>query len=462
MQYHQKKITNSVFRAYDIRGIVPAELNEDAFYTIGRALSCRLEALGRSSIFLARDGRLTSDALALALKQGLLDSGINVVDLGAVATPVMYYATYTQGIDSGLMVTGSHNPADYNGLKMVLAGKTLVQEDITRLYTLVEQGTNIQGKGKTSDFNIIPEYRERIINGVKLDRPLKVVVDCGNGIAGAVIPGVIAALGCEVIPLFCDVDGRFPNHHPDPAVEENLQDLKKAVFEHQADIGLAFDGDADRLGLITNTGKMIWPDRLMMLYARDLLIHNPGATIVYDVKCSKHLSVVIEEAGGIAKMCPTGHSIVKAVMKTEDAALAGEMSGHLFFKDRWYGFDDALYSACRLLEIISQSTQTVDEQFNNIPDSINTPEIKIPISDEEKFIFMDKLNKSAHFPNAKMITIDGLRVEFEKGWGLLRASNTTPCLVARFEADDIINLKNIQDLFKVQVKRVQEALELPF
>lgn len=462
MPCQSQKIVTSVFRAYDIRGIVPRELNADAFYTLGRALSCRLSELGRSTVFLARDGRLTSDALAQALQQGLLDSGIDVINLGAVATPVMYYAASTQGIDSGLMVTGSHNPADYNGLKMVLAGKTLVQEDIDKLYALVQQGQWVQGQGKVTDFDIIPEYQKRIVSGVKLQRPLKVVVDCGNGIAGTVIPKVIAALGCEVIPLFCEVDGRFPNHHPDPAVEENLADLKKAVFAHQADAGLAFDGDADRLGLITNTGKMIWPDRLMMLYARDVLANNPGATIVYDVKCSKHLSAVIEQAGGVAKMCPTGHSIVKAVMKNEEAALAGEMSGHLFFKDRWYGFDDALYSACRLLEIISQSDQTVDEQFQNIPDSINTPEIKIPISDEEKFLFMEKLSESADFPGAKMITIDGLRVEFEKGWGLLRASNTTPCLVARFEAEDNDSLQHIQDLFKTQVKRVHETLELPF
>lgn len=462
MTWQPQKIDSAVFRAYDIRGLVPQELNEAAFYTLGRALACRLSELNRSAVFLARDGRLTSDALAQALKKGLVESGMHVIDLGAAATPVMYYAACSQDIDSGLMVTGSHNPADYNGLKMVLAGKTLVQEDIDKLFALVERGQFIQGPGSVSHLDIIPEYQNRVVSDIQLKRPLKVVVDCGNGIAGMVIPGVIEALGCEVIPLFCEVDGSFPNHHPDPAVEENLSDLKKAVLEYKADLGLAFDGDADRLGLITNTGKMIWPDRLMMLYARDLLTRNPGATIVYDVKCSKHLAAVIAEAGGVAKMCPTGHSIVKAVMKEEAAALAGEMSGHLFFKDRWYGFDDALYSACRLLEIISQGEQTVDEQFRNIPDSINTPEIKIPIADGEKFLFMQKLSESAHFPGARMITIDGLRVEFEKGWGLLRASNTTPCLVARFEAEDLGSLQDIQGLFKNQVRLVHETLELPF
>ncbi len=462
MAYMQKQITRSVFRAYDIRGIIGQDLDEDSFYSIGLAIACYLQLLNRKQIYLAQDGRLTSPSLAQALKTGLLESGIDVVNLGAVATPVMYYATHTHDFDCGLMVTGSHNPAEYNGIKMVLAGKTLTQNDIDVLYDLVVEGKRITGSGIETEFDVIPHYSQRIINGIQLKRPLKVVVDCGNGIAGPIIPEVIAQSGCEVIPLYCDVDGRFPNHHPDPTIEANLADLKNAVAVHQADLGLAFDGDADRLGLITDKGEMIWPDRLMMLFSRELLSRTPGATIVFDVKCSSHLEKVIHEAGGNAQMCPTGHSIVKAVMKKENAALAGEMSGHLFFKDRWYGFDDALYSACRLLEIISASELTVSEQFELIPNSVNTPEIKIAIADQEKFHFMKQFSERADFPEARILTIDGLRVEFANGWGLLRASNTTPCLVARFEAIDVDNLVEIQLAFKRQIELMNADLVVPF
>lgn len=462
MQYQQKQIARCVFRAYDIRGIIGDELDEHSFYSIGLAVAYHLHGLKKQQIFLARDGRLTSTAMSCALKQGLLDSGIDVFDLGEVATPVMYFAVFTQGIDCGLMVTGSHNPANYNGIKMVLSGKTLMQDDIDILYDLVLQGKRVYGQGKDESFAILPQYKQRITSDIKIKRPLKVVVDCGNGIAGPVIPEVLRDLGCEVIGLYCEVDGRFPNHHPDPTIEANLADLKRAVAMHQADLGLAFDGDADRLGLVTNQGEMIWPDRLMMLYSRELLSRLPGATIVFDVKCSSHLASVIKEAGGVPKMCPTGHSIVKHVMKKEQAALAGEMSGHLFFKDRWYGFDDALYSACRLLEIISASDKSVSEQFASVPNSVNTPELKIAIADEDKFQFMEQFNEIAHFPTAHIIAIDGLRVEFSKGWGLLRASNTTPCLVARFEADDEDSLQQIMHLFRIQMKRLNAGLELPF
>ncbi|CEK09588.1 phosphomannomutase/phosphoglucomutase [Legionella hackeliae] len=462
MVYQQKQVERSVFRAYDIRGIIGKQLDKDAFYSIGLAISCRLHELKRNKIFVARDGRLTSEMLAKALLQGLLDSGINVIDLGAVATPVMYFATHSQEVDSGLMVTGSHNPANYNGIKIVLAGKTLVQSDIHHLYDLVVAGTRLRGAGEYQQFDIMPAYKKRIVNDIKLKRPMKVVVDCGNGIGGPIIPPVIQALGCEVIPLYCDVDGNFPNHHPDPSVESNLKGLKQAVLDHQADLGIAFDGDADRLGVVTNEGEVIWPDRLLMLYARHLLEKNKGATIVFDVKCSSHLGAVIQESGGVGKMCPTGHSIVKAVMKEEKAALAGEMSGHLFFKDRWYGFDDALYSACRLLEILSLNPLAVSKQFAAIPNSINTPEIKIPIAEEQKFGFMQRFCEQAYFPNAQIITIDGLRVEFAEGWGLLRASNTTPCLVARFEAKDKTSLEHIQTLFREQLHSLDKNLVLSF
>jgi len=462
MVYQPKAITRSVFRAYDIRGIIGRDLDDDSFYTIGLAIACYLHELQRSQIYVARDGRLTSERLTIALKAGLLESGIDVIDLGAVATPVMYYATHTQGLDSGLMVTGSHNPADYNGIKMVLAGKTLLQENIDILYDFVCKAKRTAGKGVETQLDVMPAYKKRIMSDIQIKRPLKVVVDCGNGIAGPIIPQVLSDLGCEVIPLYCDVDGRFPNHHPDPTIEANLADLKLAIAEHKADVGLAFDGDADRLGLVTDQNETIWPDRLMMLYAREVLSHFKGATIVYDVKCSGHLEKVIAAAGGIAKMCPTGHSIVKSVMKYEQAALAGEMSGHIFFKDRWYGFDDALYSACRLLEIISGSDLSVSEQFKLIPDSVNTPELKIAITDENKFLFMQRFSERADFTGGRVIAIDGLRVEFTNGWGLLRASNTTPCLVARFEATDKDNLELIQDLFKQQIHLFDNQLELPF
>ncbi len=460
--YHFCKVDKAVFRAYDIRGLVDKQLNEDVFFSIGRAIACRLHDLNRSTILLARDGRLTSAAYAKAMAQGLLDSGIDVVDLGAVPTPVMYYATHVTDIDSGLMITGSHNPADYNGLKIALAGTTIAQESIQMLYDLVQAGTTIQGQGHYRTFNILPEYQKRIADDIHLKRPLKVVVDAGNGIAAVVAPQLLRQIGCEVIELYCDVDGLFPNHHPDPTVESNLIDLKAAVASHGADLGLAFDGDGDRLGVVTNTGELIWPDRLMMYYVPHVLSRNPGGTIVFDVKCSNHLPAVIQQAGGRSKMCPTGHSLVKKVMKQENAVLAGEMSGHLFFKDRWYGFDDALYSACRLLEILSISADDAHKQFSDVPNSINTPEIKIPIFEDKKFEFMQLFAERAQFPNAELIVIDGLRVEYEHGWGLLRASNTTPCLVARFEAQDEASLSKIQAAFKQQLLAVDHDLIIPF
>jgi phosphomannomutase len=461
-RFKLKPVERSVFRAYDIRGIIGQQLDEDAFYSIGKALSCRLSVLGRAKIFLARDGRLTSKSLASALKQGLLDSGIDVVDLGEIPTPMMYFATFHTGIDSGLMVTGSHNPANYNGIKMVLAGTTLAHGDIDAIYDLVTSCAVTTGQGASVNLDVRDDYTNRILTDIKLKRRLKVVVDGGNGIAGPFATRVLRELGCDVVPLYCEVDGRFPNHHPDPSVEANLTDLKQLVITSQADIGLAFDGDADRLGVVTERGDVIWPDRLMMLYAEDVLRRNPGSTIVFDVKCSAHLAQVIEQAGGVARMSPTGHSLVKRIMKEEQASLAGEMSGHIFFKDRWYGFDDAIYSACRLLEIVSQSHLTVGEQFDSVPNSVNTPEIQMPIDDERKFVFMRHFFEMARFDDARIITIDGLRVEFDRGWGLLRASNTLPCLVARFEAEDETSLLSIMDIFKSQIRAVDPNFELSF
>lgn len=461
--YQHIQVDKSVFRAYDIRGLVGEQLSANAFYSIGRAISCRLAALGRDSIVVARDGRLSSAEFSQALVCGLLESGVNVVDLGVVPTPIMYFATHTcAGVDSGLMITGSHNPSAYNGLKMVLAGTTLALEDISLIYNLLVAQNFISGQGVYTQHDILEDYQQRILNDIKTHKPLKVVVDCGNGVAGVVAPQLLRRLGFEVVELYCDVDGRFPNHHPDPTVEENLTELKAQINKHNADLGLAFDGDGDRLGVVTSRLEVIWPDRLMMLYVPHIIANNPAAKIVFDVKCSSQLAQVITQCGGVAKMCPTGHSLVKKIMKEEQAAIAGEMSGHIFFKDRWYGFDDALYSACRLLEILSLSSKSIDDQFAAIPNSINTPEIKIPIYEDIKFSFMQEFIARAKFPDANLITIDGLRVEYPYGWGLLRASNTTPCLIARFEAQDSESMSLIQSTFKHQLQEIDEKLLIPF
>jgi phosphomannomutase len=455
-------IPQSIFRAYDIRGIVGTELTETVYYRLGRALAFHLNELERDEVFLARDGRLSSASFSASLKQGLIDSGLHVIDLGIVATPILYYATHTQGIDSGLMVTGSHNPSNYNGIKMVVAGQTLTQQSIDHLYQLIQDNKQISATGRESHLSLLETYMQEIARDIVLERPLKVVVDCGNGAAGPIAPKMFARLGCEVISLYCDLDGHFPHHHPDPAVPANLLDLQAAVTANQADLGFAFDGDGDRLGLVTNTNDIIWPDRLMMRYAQEVLAQCPGERVVFDVKCSKHLREVIEACGGVPLMCPTGHSIVKAVMKESGAILAGEMSGHVFFKDRWYGFDDAIYSACRLLEMISQSPLSVSEQFARIPNSLSTAELKIPIPEEHKFQFMRDFMEYSVFPEGERITIDGLRLELANAWGLLRASNTSPCLIARFEASDQASLTGIQSLFKAQISRLDPKLVLTF
>lgn len=463
MEYSLSKPARTVFRAYDIRGVIGKDLDENAYYTIGRAFAVRMQAMQRRDVFVGWDGRLTSATLAKALIAGLVSSGMIVHSIGLVTTPVLYYATAMgDEADCGMMITGSHNPAEYNGIKMVLAGKTLVDRDIQALYALVESETFISGVGQVKEQPIIPAYTDRICNDIHLERPLKVVVDCGNGVAGLTAPVIIEALGCEVVPLYCELDGRFPNHHPDPTIESNLSDLKAMVAREKADIGLAFDGDADRLGVITESGELIWPDRLMMFFAQRLLAESPGETIVYDVKCSKYLPEIITASGGEAIMCPTGHSIVKGIMKEKNAALAGEMSGHIFFKHRWFGFDDALYSAARLLEWLSQASGSVSQQFANIPVGIATPEIKIPISEDHKFSFMTHFAEDAQFSDAHILTIDGVRVETEKGWGLLRASNTTPCLVARFEANDEHALHQLQAEFLEQMYAIDEAVAIAF
>ncbi len=456
----------SIFRAYDIRGIVDSQLNDNVYFTIGCAIAKMMMNMGKHKILLARDGRLTSLSYSQALASGLQYFGIEVITIGLVPTALMYYGCISTDIDCGLMVTGSHNPKNYNGLKIVLAGKTLVQEDILNILDQVQQiDSGIQGHPNMSDsvdLDVVSPYLDYIFKDIQLKKPLKVVIDYGHG-AGAVLGHkLFDHLGCEVIHLYDEVDGNFPAHHPDPTIPENLENLKQVVLAEKADVGIAFDGDADRVGVITSKGEVIWPDRLMMFFARDVLSRKPNATIVYDVKCSKQLKDIISEHHGKPIMSPTGHSLVKAIMKTHHAELAGEMSGHIFFKDRWFGFDDGIYSACRFLEILSHY-QDIDALLKTIPATpISTPEIKIDIADDKKFIFMDKIKLLPVPQEAELISIDGIRLEFSNGWGLLRASNTSPCLVCRFEADSQGSLKKIQQLFREMMLKIEPNLSIPF
>ena len=454
----------SIFKAYDIRGIVNKTLTEDAVYLIGMALGSEAHAQGETKMVVARDGRNSGPALLARLSDGLRAAGIDVISIGMAPTPVLYFAAQTIGNGSGIMVTGSHNPPDYNGLKMVIAGTTLASEQIQALHERIKAKNFETGDGGFSEKEVIPQYVKRITDDVMLLKKVKVVIDCGNGAAGAVAPQLMKELGCDVVELFCEVDGDFPNHHPDPSKPENLQDLISAVKEHQADIGLAFDGDGDRIGVVTNEGAIIWPDRTMMLYAKDVLSRNPGAEIIYDVKCSRNLAAVIREHGGVATMWKTGHSFIKRKLKESGAQLAGEMSGHIFFKERWYGFDDGMYSAARLVELLAPmlADKTVAEIFNALPDSVNTPEINISMEEGKHHAYMEKLQAQATFEGAEMTTIDGVRADFKDGWGLVRASNTTPVLVLRFEADSDAALARIMKVFRDKMKEVDPAINLSF
>ncbi len=458
----QGAISSSIFKAYDIRGIVGETLTADVVYQLGRALGSEAYFRGEQVVVVGRDGRLSGPELSDALIQGLKSTGRDVKDIGLVPTPVLYYAAQHLGTGSGVMLTGSHNPPDYNGLKMVIGGETLASEAIQELRKRIDKGDLLTGDGSVETVEVMSDYIGRITSDVQVIRPLKVVVDCGNGAAGEAAPELFNALGCKVETLYCDIDGNFPNHHPDPSKPENLTALIQAVQEHGADLGFAFDGDGDRLGVVSSTGAVIWPDRLMMLFAADVLSRNPGAQIIYDVKCTKNLANVISQNGGEPLMWRTGHSLIKGKMKETGALLAGEMSGHLFFKERWYGFDDALYAGARLLEILANDERSPDEVFAALPDSINTPELNVAMAEGEPAIFMEKLRKSAHFAGANIATIDGVRAEFDNGWGLVRASNTTPSLVMRFEADDEMALYNIQEEFRRALLETKPDLVLPF
>ena len=454
----------SIFRAYDIRGVVGDTLTEKIVYNIGRALGSEALARGDNTVVVGRDGRLSSPALSEALIKGLNESGRDVIDIGMVPTPVLYFGANYFDTTSGIMITGSHNPPDYNGIKMVLAGTTLADEAIQALRQRILENDYTQGEGKSQTAEIGSEYIRRITDDipVAISNSFKVVVDSGNGVAGQLGPQLLRALGHDVVELFCEIDGNFPNHHPDPSQPENLVDLINAVKSEKADLGLAFDGDGDRLGVVDRDGNIIWPDRQMMLFARDVIERNPGGEIIFDVKCSNHLRRVIEEAGGKATMWKTGHSLIKAKMKETGALLAGEMSGHVFFKERWYGFDDGLYTAARLLEILVKSDQPPHEILGSLPGGVATPELKLDMHEDQHGAFMATLIELANFGEGEIGTIDGIRVDFPDGWGLIRPSNTTPCLVMRFEADNEAALERIQQLFKEQLLGLDPTLKLPY
>ena len=448
----------TIFRAYDIRGIVSETLTEDVVYYIGRAFASEARALDQLRTAVGRDGRASSPVLRDALVRGLTDGGLDVIDVGEVPTPLLYYATYVLDTGTGIMITGSHNPADYNGLKMMLAGETLAEERIQKLRTRIEAQDFTSGSGGVDKTDLVKHYTDRVLDDVAIAQPLKVVVDCGNGVAGLVAPALLEEMGCEVVPLYCDVDGTFPNHHPDPADPKNLEDLITVVKDEGADLGIAFDGDGDRLGLVTNEGTIIWPDKLLMLFARDIVGRNPGADIVYDVKCSRHLNNIISEFGGRPIMWKTGHSHIKGQLKETGALLGGEFSGHICFAERWYGFDDAIYSAARLMEIISSESETVERLFASFPTTFTTPEIKVNTTEDAKFAIMEKLAESGDFGAGALTTIDGIRVDYEDGWGLIRPSNTSPVLTLRFEGDSEQTLARIEDVFRKQLAGVEPSL----
>lgn len=452
------QVAASIFKAYDIRGIVGKTLDEALAEHLGRAFGTEARRLGEKAVAVGRDGRVSGPSLIAALTRGLTSAGVDVIDLGAVTTPMLYYVAATreaEGCKSGIQVTGSHNPKDYNGFKMVLAGRAIYGEEIQGLRKRIEAEDYSQGQGTVKQVDILAEYTQRIVGDCKLARPMKIVVDSGNGIPGASAPGILRALGCEVVELHSEVDGDFPNHHPDPSKPENLADVIKAVKEHGAELGLAFDGDGDRLGVVTVDGQIIYPDRQLMLFATDILGRHPGASIIFDVKCSQRLVTAIREAGGQPLMWKTGHSLVKAKLKETGAPIAGEMSGHIFFSERWYGFDDATYTAARLLEILSRGSDP-SAVLNALPTSFSTPELNVACAEGEHHEVVAKLKEVAKFPGAtEVITIDGLRAEYADGFGLVRASNTTPVLVLRFEGQTQAALDRIQGDFMKAIKAVK-------
>ena len=452
----------TLFKAYDIRGIVGRGLSEAACEHIGRAFATLARARGQRAVHISRDGRASGPALGAALAVGLRAGGLDVIDIGMNATPMLYYACAASEVPNGIQITGSHNPPAYNGLKMVLCGDALHGADITRLRELTQSEQYATGAGGMRQASVVEPYLQRIVQDVTLARPLKVAVDCGNGVSGAFAPDLLRRIGCHVIELFCEVDGTFPNHHPDPADPHNLEDLQRVLRDTDAEIGLAFDGDGDRLGVVTKHGHVIWPDRQLMLYAADVLTRHPGAPIIYDVKCTANLAPWVRSHGGEPMMWRTGHSLIKARMKAVQAPLAGEMSGHIFFKDRWFGFDDAQYGAARLLELLARVADP-EARLLALPDSVSTPELKLDTAEGANFVLCERLLNEAKFPGAVQLhTMDGVRAEYADGFGLARPSNTTPCVVLRFEGRTAAALARIQGEFRGALHALDPTLKLPF
>jgi phosphomannomutase/phosphoglucomutase len=451
-----------IFKAYDIRGIVGKALTNEAAYAIGRALGSAACEKNIKTIVVGRDGRLSGPELVGALAAGITGTGTDVVDIGCVPTPVTYFAAHHLKVGSCVSVTGSHNPPDYNGFKMVLGGETLFGEQIQDLRRRIEAGRFAEGKGVLCRTHVEQAYLDRIVGDVKLARPMKIVVDCGNGVAGKLAPELFRRMGCEVIELFCEVDGKFPNHHPDPSKPENLRDVQRALRETGAELGLAFDGDGDRLGVVTKDGEIVFPDRQLMLFAADVLTRVPGGTIIFDVKCSRWVAQSVRHQGGKPLMWNTGHALIKGKLKETGAPLAGEMSGHMFFKERWYGFDDALYAGARLLEIVSR-WQDANWPLKHLPNAISTPELNLKMKEGEPHALIAKLQKEGKFPGAaSLFKLDGVRAEYKDGFGLARASNTTPVVVLRFEADSEKALARIQDEFKTALQAAWPGLDMNF
>jgi phosphomannomutase / phosphoglucomutase len=456
-------IPGNIFRAYDIRGIAGTELSSSNIELIGRAIGTIALHYDQPTLLFGADGRLSSPELAAALKRGILSTGCNLVDLGIIPTPLLYFAAHTTQWSSGLILTASHNPAEYNGIKMVNQRTCLTPEQIQMLRSLIDKRQFARGKGSLTAMDIMPAYLTRISSDIQLQRPLKVVVDCGNAVPALVAPQLFAALQCEVVPLYCEVDGHFPNHHPDPTVHNNLQALISSVQEQQADLGIALDGDGDRVVLVTNSGNVIDTDRLLMLFIRAIvpLYHRPNArhpNVVFDVKCSNLLSALIEENGGVPVMSRSGHSFMKQAMQDTDAVVGAEFSAHVFIKDRWFGYDDGMYAAARFLEILAAGPLSAEQLLQSLPKSVVTPELRINVSDEEKFTLMALIAERVDFPQARINTLDGVRADFSHGWGLIRASNTTPALLLRFEADTVETLQQIQQMFRGLLSRVDNSL----
>lgn len=455
-----------IFRAYDIRGIAGRDLTAGSVRVIGQAIGESALANGRDTLLFATDARLSSPMLAPALREGILASGCNLVDLGQVPTPLLYFATHVTDHDSGVMLTASHNPADYNGIKIVMGRLGLTPEQIQRLYwrscELVTDSPVAAVPGSCRQQDIIPDYMDFLKRSITLSRTLHVVVDCGNAIPGRIAPATLEAIGCRVTPLFCEVDGHFPNHHPDPTIRENLEALRETVTREKADLGIALDGDGDRIVIVSNTGRIVDTDRLLMLLVRDILPLHPDAPVVFDVKCSSLLAQVIEAAGGRPVLCRSGHSFMKSKMRETDAMIGAEFSAHVFIRDRWFGHDDGLYVAARFMELLARSTGHVDDLLDSLPVAISTDELRVVVDDRRKFALMERIAGHARFPDADIIRLDGIRAEFPHGWGLIRASNTTPALLLRFEADSPAALQHIQQQFRTLILQIDAGLDVPF